>query len=125
MDMRQIDALAERIGRLERANRRWRIGAGVALIAGFVVIVGGAQRADEAKSVEAAQFIVRDKEGKERARFGLASNGEPALFIRGKDGEARVLLQSSDDVGGLFLTGADGRSRFFWRRRVTPLTVHP
>ncbi len=110
MDKLGIDALAERIGRLERANRRWRTATGVALIAGFVVVISGAQRADEAKSVEARQFIVRDNDGKERARLGLASDGEPALFIRGKDGQTRVLVQSSDeDVGGLYLSGWTGR----------------
>jgi hypothetical protein len=110
MDKPKIDALAERVERLERENRRWRWGAGLGLIAGLVVTIGGAQRINEAKVVEAEQFIIRDKDGKERARLGITSDGGPALFIRGKDGQARAMLQSNEeDVGGLYLSGSDGR----------------
>ena len=109
MENTKSDTLAERIERLERENYRWKCGAGLALVASLVAIVGGAQRANEAKVVEAEQFIVRDREGKERVRLGLASNGDPALFIRGKDGQNRVILQSNDEsVGGLYLSGRDG-----------------
>jgi hypothetical protein len=108
MDKPKIDALAERIERLERENRRWRWGSGLALIAGLVVMIGGAQRANDPKVVEAEGFIVRDKDGKERVRLGLATDGDPALFLRGKDGHNRVILQASeeDDCGGLYLFGS-------------------
>jgi hypothetical protein len=108
MDKPKIDALAERIERLERENRRWRWGSGLALIAGLVVMIGGAQRANDPKVVEAEGFIVRDKDGKERVRLGLATDGGPALFLRGKDGHNRVILQASeeDDCGGLYLFGS-------------------
>jgi hypothetical protein len=108
MDKPTIDALAERIERLERENRRWRWGSRLAVISGLVVIIGGAQKANDPKVVEAEAFIVRDKDGKERVRLGLATDGGPTLFLRGKDGHNRVILQASeeDDCGGLFLFGS-------------------
>jgi hypothetical protein len=104
-----MDALAERVDGLERENRLWRWGGGFALTSGLMLIFGGAQRADDPKSVEAEQFIVRDKDGKERARLGLASNGGPALFLHSTDGHNRVVLQASDrdDSGSLYLFGGD------------------
>jgi hypothetical protein len=108
MDRPKIDALAERIERLERENRRWRWGSGLAMIGGLVVMIGGAQKASDPKVVEAEGFIVRDKDGKERVRLGMATGGGPALFLRGNDGHNRVILQASeeDDCGGLFLFGS-------------------
>lgn len=109
MDKPTIDALAERVNTLERENRLWRWGGGFALIVGLVVTIGGAQRANP-RAVEAEQFIVRDKDGKERARLGLASDGAPALFLRATDGSTRAILQASDrdDSGSLYLFGEGG-----------------
>jgi hypothetical protein len=61
-----IDSLAERLETLERENRLWRRGGGFALIAGLVVGIGGAQRANDPKVVEAEQLIVPDKDAAER-----------------------------------------------------------
>jgi hypothetical protein len=111
MEKPLIDALAERVARLERENRLWRWGGGFAVIVGFVLLFGGAERADDPKAFEAEQFIVRDRDGKERARLGLASDGAPALFLRSTDGHHRVILQASDqdDSGSLHLYGGDKR----------------
>jgi hypothetical protein len=108
MDMSLIGELTKRVENVERENRRWRRGGGFALIAGLVVVIGGAQRANDPKVVEAEQFIVRDKDGKERVRLGLATGEASALFLRGKDGHNRVILQASDqdDCGGLYLFGS-------------------
>ena len=110
MDKPSIDALAGRVKTLERENRLWRWGGGFSLIAGLVIMTGGAQRANDPKVVEAEQFVVRDKDGKERARLGLAAGGVPALFLRGKDGNERVILQAGDqdDCGSLNLFGSGG-----------------
>jgi len=108
MDKSSISALTERMDTLERQNRRWRRGGGFSLIAGLVVMIGGAQKGNDPKVVEAEQFIIRDKDGKERVRLGLATGGAPALFLRGKDGHNRVILQASDEdnCGSLFLFGS-------------------
>jgi hypothetical protein len=112
MDKSSIDALAGRVETLERENRLWRWGGGFFLIAVLVVMVSGAQRAADPKVIEAEQFIVRDKDGKVRVRLGLASDGAPALFLRGKEGNNRVILQASDvdDCGGLYLYGSGEES---------------
>ena len=108
MDKSLIGELTERVETLERENRRWKRGGGFVLIASLVVVIGGAERADDPKVVEADQFIVRDKDGKERVRLGLASDGSPILFLRGKDGHNRVMLQAGDvdDCGKLILFGS-------------------
>ena len=75
--------IEERLEKLERENRRVRIGS--ALIGGAVVLVllligmvlKGAKRTDYStsdfrfKSVEAEQFTVRDENGKPRATLGV------------------------------------------------------
>ena len=107
-----IELLAERVECLERENRRWRWGVCTLLIGGLVTVAGAAQLDKGPKAVEAEQFIVRDKDGKERIRLGLASDGSPALFMWNKAGADRVLLQASDqdESGSLFLSGS-GKDR--------------
>ena len=97
-----------RLETLERENRLWRWGGGLSLIAGLVAVIGGAQRANDLKVVEAERLIIRDQDGKERIRLGLAPNGDPAIFLQGKDGKSRVILQASDedDCGSLNLFGS-------------------
>jgi hypothetical protein len=102
MDRPKIDALAERIERLERENRRWRWGSGLAMIAGLVVMFGGAQRANDAKVVEAEQFIVRDKDGNERVRVGVGSNGAAHLVLQNKDRKGGIDLVSSSEGDSYF-----------------------
>src|SRR4051812_41506608 len=85
MDMPSIDALADRLETLEREARLWRWGGGLALLAVVVVVVGGAQKANDPKVIEADGFIVRDKDGKERIRLGFASDGKtPVLSLRAR-----------------------------------------
>jgi hypothetical protein len=107
MEKPSIVALAERVDRLERENRLWRLGGGLALIVGLVVMLGGAQGIPDSKTVEAEQFILRDRNGRERAKLGLAADGAPALFLRGTDGNNRAILMVSeeDDSGSLYLFG--------------------
>jgi hypothetical protein len=97
MDKPKIDELVERIERLERENRRWRWGSGLAMTAGLVVMIGGAQRANDAKVVEAEQFIVRDKDGNERVRLGVGSNGAAGLVLQDKDRKGGIDLVSSSE----------------------------
>ena len=62
------------------------------MIAGLVVMFGGAQRANDATVVEAEQFIVRDKDGNERVRVGVGSNGAAHLVLQNKDRKGGIDL---------------------------------
>lgn len=53
MDRPLVDALAERVGRLERENRRLRRTGAAALIGALVLLGGGAHLADGPRTVEA------------------------------------------------------------------------
>jgi hypothetical protein len=79
MEKPPSDVLAERVERLERENRRWRWGAGFALIAGLVVTVWGAQRAKETKVVEAERFLLRDENGTIRTELAMQPNEGPTM----------------------------------------------
>jgi hypothetical protein len=94
MDTPIIDALAKRIDRLERANRRWRWLTGLVLSAGLVVMICGAQRANEGKVIDAERIIVRDNDGNERVRLGVGSNGGAYLVLQAKDGNGGIELVS-------------------------------
>ena len=93
----KIDALTERVERMERENRRWRQGAGLTLIAVLEVMISGSQRANEAKVVEAESIIVRDKQGNERARLGVGSNGVAYLSLKDKGGDGGIDLVASPE----------------------------
>ena len=87
MDKPTIDVLAgnwdasnellARVERLERQNRCLRSTGDVVLIGAAVVLIGclvllgcGAHPADDPKTVEAEQFMVRDRDGKVRLATG-------------------------------------------------------
>ena len=129
MDKSSIDALAERVETLERENRLWRWGGGFFLIAVLVVMVGGAQRAADPKVVEAEQFIVRDKDGKERVRLGLTSDGR-----RPSSSEARRATIGSFSRRAMSMTAVVSTSmaqvrrvgyRLFWMAVSEPATLPP
>lgn len=112
MNHQVIELLAERVECLERENRRWRRGVFTLLIGGLVTVAGAAQLDNGPKVVEAERFVVRDKDGKERIRLGLSTDGSPALFLWNKVGADRVVLQASDqdESGSLNLFGS-GKER--------------
>jgi hypothetical protein len=67
-----IEAMAERLERLERECRCWRrAGVGLALI-GVVVLTIGAVRKDEGpKTIEAERFLLKDKDGTIRGEWEI------------------------------------------------------
>jgi hypothetical protein len=97
MSWPMIDALAERVERMERENRCWRWGAGLTVMASLIVTTAGAQRANEPKVVEAESIIVRDKDGNERARLGVGSNGVAYLSLKDRGGDGGIDLVASSE----------------------------
>jgi hypothetical protein len=116
MDKPLIDALAERVERLERENRRLkRIGV-VVLAAVAVTLAVGAKLADQPEFVEATRgFHLRDKDGTLRASLTLEHEGEPGLFLYTKDRDLPAIALSLDSDGQRRLQFRDktGKERIF------------
>jgi hypothetical protein len=97
-----VDALTQRLDRLERGLRRWRIlgsvawtalAASVALIyvLAFHPIGGTESGADDSPAVvedevRARAFILVDDEGAPRAALAIRPDGTPALAFTSEDG---------------------------------------
>jgi hypothetical protein len=115
-----INQLADRLDGLERENRRLRL-VGAVLFVGLVVLGVEAKCFNSrSKTIEAERFVIKDKEGRVHAEFGLSNVGLPALAMydeRGMEqvslgvpsdhaaaltfydrGDARVILDSSADA---------------------------
>jgi hypothetical protein len=89
-----IEAMAERLERLERECRRWRrAGVGLALV-GAVVLTLGAVRKDEGpKTIEAERFLLKDQKGTIRGEWGfMPESGWPIFRMNNVDGERRLSM---------------------------------
>ncbi|MGH9688281.1 MAG: hypothetical protein ACRD5K_14450 [Candidatus Acidiferrales bacterium] len=95
MDERQ--ELMERVGRLERQNRFWKIG-GIAAIGALAVsltatlwaqervLPRGAERPLRVQTVESEHFVLKDSAGATRGEFTVTPTG-PVLELLGPDGK--------------------------------------
>ncbi|HEY7675583.1 MAG TPA: hypothetical protein VIG69_00825 [Candidatus Methylomirabilis sp.] len=104
-----LEALRERLARLERENRRVRR-TGAVVLAGLaaVVLLGQAAPGNVGRTVEAEQFVLRSADGKVRAVLHTRADGSPHLDFRDAAGNARASLGMLGDVAGLSLTEAAG-----------------
>ena len=67
--------------------------------------------APTAKSVEASEFVLKDKAGKVRGRFAITDAG-PELVLLGEDGRERAkLAQDAQSTASLTLMDDSGRAR--------------
>jgi hypothetical protein len=100
MDSSTLDRLTQRLDRLERENRRWRL-AGCLSVLGLVAValMGQAIRGKVAKVVEAERFVLRDSSGIERAALDILPGGA-ALSLLDQNGAPRALL-SQEAIGFL------------------------
>lgn len=97
MDKPMIDALAERVARLERENRRLRWGGLVAFgCLTLVVIFAGA---DAGKVIEAEKVILRDGKGQMRALFEVKPSGEPGLSLFDDKGKTGIDMGIDPQIG--------------------------
>jgi len=123
-----LQALADRVRRLETQNRRMKFAGFFAAIVASALLVMGQARTS--RVVEASEFRLIDANGKTRARLtmsvaggptltffdtkdlpiaGLDGGKEPSLFLTGWDSAAHILLRITKDSYGLDL--ADKRPR--------------
>src|SRR6058998_1260327 len=107
-DRASMEAVLERLEKLERQNRRLRL-AGIALLlsGGAVAVMGQAARSPRtvAVAVEARKFVLRDAKGKKRAELGLFLD-KPALVLYDEAERATASLGTFQDITGWALFGA-------------------
>jgi hypothetical protein len=81
----QESELVQRVERLERGIRRWKLAALVLLLGCLVLLLAGFDYAQpnliKARSVEAQSFVLRDAGGQIRARMAIGEDGPRLSFF--------------------------------------------
>ncbi len=73
--------LVERLERVERENRRWKvIGIGVVILVGLALFTGAAKPRVQ-DEVRARRFTLVDSKGKIQGFLGFSAIGSPTLFL--------------------------------------------
>jgi hypothetical protein len=115
-----IAALARRVERLERDNRRWQRGAGL----GFLLLVSAGLLGQApgvpgaAKALEAERFNLRDGIGNLRGSLGVTTDGSASLLLYSTAGVRQAGLGVlPDGTASIFLGSPAGRT-------VTELTLY-
>ena len=76
-----LQAVVERLGKVEKQNRRLRsVGIAVLVLVSAVLAIGQTVP-KERILLEAEAFILRDKNGNDRAQLGVTEDGSPFLII--------------------------------------------
>ena len=80
---------------METQLRRWKYASALlALLLALVIFAGAAPRQEQAteplvpKSIQACEFVLRDANGKVRARLFVDESGEAKLILLKPDGKA-------------------------------------
>ena len=105
-----METLARRLDRVERENRRLKQ-AGVVVLAviGAVVLMGQAT-GNVAKVVEAEKFVLRDADGKGRARLESLPSGLVRLALLDKDENIQSVLGVGVGRPSLVLAGRNNKT---------------
>ena len=92
-----LESLAQRLERVERQNRRLRVGAtAVALMLAVMTVATAVlcgRLASPNRTVHARGFVLRDEHGNTRAALFLPDSHAVALALRDVNGRARALLR--------------------------------
>jgi hypothetical protein len=99
-----ISEMEKRLARLERSNRRMRVGSGLLVLCVIAAFAIGAIKGD--RVLETEDLIIRDKQGNERARMAVDDSG-PFLRLSDSKGHPRAILLVQDDRGLFLLPGGD------------------
>jgi hypothetical protein len=101
--------IAQRVERLERAQRRWqRLAAGAVL--GLVAVAVMGQK-PAPRVVEAERFILRDGAGRIRAELGVDGEQSVALRFRDADNLPRLSVGTENGASVLVLNEQGGKVR--------------
>src|ERR1700693_23790 len=94
-----LQLLKEKLDRLERSNRRIKIGFVLVFVCFAAFISIGAQQTSN-KTVEAREFIMKDASGQMRAKLSSDKSG-PRLTLYRASGDPAAFLESDElGVGG-------------------------
>ena len=101
-------AIAARLARLERQQRRWRAATGVACLGLAALALMGQKPAG--RTVEAERFVLRDAAGRPRAELML--DGESvALRFKDADGMPRLTVGTENGAALIALNEERGKLR--------------
>ena len=113
--------LPGRVTRLERENRRLRLGGLMAtVLLGGMLLLGQAAPSEIPKEIKAHQFTVVDEDGKSRAKLGqtgftlLNDKGEPVVLLGSVQHGQRLLAFFEDGRPRLMLGKPDPDGTFLW-----------
>lgn len=109
----QIDTILQRLERLERENRRWKVFASVAaLVCGCLLLLGAANSRGPhiAQEIRARSFVLVDKQGMLVAKLGQLPHGSLGLGFYDEGRKVRLLMGIETDGGSsVSVYGKDGR----------------
>ncbi len=100
----EVRGTAQRISKLERENRFWKLGAVLAILALAISLTAGVRAQERANSlraatVEAQHFILTNPDGKAMGRITIV-NGRPVMELYDSNGklifstENRIVAQA-------------------------------
>src|SRR6266404_390573 len=118
----QIDALINRVTRLERQNHQLRVLVGAAALLTLGMLVFGQPNSGQAfqdgeKVVEANRFVLRDTGGKKRAELSLSKEFKDApsrvslILFDAKEKSVATVQESRGSTGRLSLNGPEGAQK--------------
>ncbi|MGO9337496.1 MAG: hypothetical protein ACLPH3_23720 [Terracidiphilus sp.] len=120
-DVQGLEQIQGRLAKLERQNRMFKqAGAASLIVAASILLMGQTARTkpvqvSQSNTVEASQFILKDKSGKVRANFSIdespSNSGVVQLVFYDVDGKQRVKLGSGNPYLGGTLQLADEKGK--------------
>lgn len=113
-----LEAIRERVAKLERENRRTKQAGTVVLILAASLLLMG--QAPATRTVEANEFVLKDSSGTVRGRFVVDEFG-PRLHLLDANGAQRVELEA----GGLTLLEPRQGTSFRWTDLLPSLLSNP
>ncbi|HYS79842.1 MAG TPA: hypothetical protein VEM76_04000 [Anaeromyxobacteraceae bacterium] len=98
----------ERLDRLERSLRRWRIVAGIALVAALTSAASAVALARPQDEVRAKSFVIMGGSGQAVGRLGEVKDKGPLLVLESKSAHAKIMVGSMGEDAGLAVVADDG-----------------
>ena len=109
----QIDAIVRRLEQLERASRRWKAVATLAVATlGMVLLIGAGKNGETSvpSEIQARAFVLVDRDGTPLARLGLLPHGAWGLGFYDQGKKSRIVLSvEGDGSSSLSLFGKYGK----------------